>query len=138
MGMNGEFCFQLAIAQNLDRIRGAADEAVRAQQIRRHRFARGEHIEFLEVDDGVADAKRIVKAALRNAAMQRHLSAFKTAAARIAAAGFLSLVAGAGGPAEFRADAAADTHFFLARALRRRSEERRVGKECRSRWSPYH
>src|SRR2546421_3625038 len=26
-----------------------------------------------------------------------------------------------------------------ARALvRRRSEERRVGKECRSRWSPYH
>ena len=27
----------------------------------------------------------------------------------------------------------------LARAvLHRRSEERRVGKECRSRWSPYH
>src|SRR5256885_15379906 len=28
----------------------------------------------------------------------------------------------------------------LARAVRRpkRSEERRVGKECRSRWSPYH
>ena len=25
--------------------------------------------------------------------------------------------------------------FFLAKA---RSEERRVGKECRSRWSPYH
>src|SRR5256886_6204898 len=25
-----------------------------------------------------------------------------------------------------------------ARALRPRSEERRVGKECRSRWSPYH
>ena len=24
------------------------------------------------------------------------------------------------------------------RAARRRSEERRVGKECRSRWSPYH
>src|SRR3989441_3927298 len=26
----------------------------------------------------------------------------------------------------------------LERELRRRSEERRVGKECRSRWSPYH
>ena len=26
---------------------------------------------------------------------------------------------------------------FLANALQR-SEERRVGKECRSRWSPYH
>src|SRR2546422_10372159 len=25
-----------------------------------------------------------------------------------------------------------------ARAAKRRSEERRVGKECRSRWSPYH
>jgi len=31
--------------------------------------------------------------------------------------------------------------FFLPRdetKLIRRSEERRVGKECRSRWSPYH
>src|SRR3989441_2853814 len=26
----------------------------------------------------------------------------------------------------------------IARALDERSEERRVGKECRSRWSPYH
>ena len=30
-----------------------------------------------------------------------------------------------------RADASSDTQ-------ERRSEERRVGKECRSRWSPYH
>ena len=30
-------------------------------------------------------------------------------------------------------------HFsFLWRAPAERSEERRVGKECRSRWSPYH
>ena len=27
---------------------------------------------------------------------------------------------------------------WLTRESRRRSEERRVGKECRSRWSPYH
>ena len=26
----------------------------------------------------------------------------------------------------------------LVKACKRRSEERRVGKECRSRWSPYH
>ena len=26
----------------------------------------------------------------------------------------------------------------MRRALLSRSEERRVGKECRSRWSPYH
>src|SRR2546430_13324584 len=28
--------------------------------------------------------------------------------------------------------------LFLNRLPRLRSEERRVGKECRSRWSPYH
>ena len=27
---------------------------------------------------------------------------------------------------------------ILAAAVMTRSEERRVGKECRSRWSPYH
>ena len=27
---------------------------------------------------------------------------------------------------------------FEARLAKSRSEERRVGKECRSRWSPYH
>src|SRR5256885_11128545 len=35
-----------------------------------------------------------------------------------------------------------DGHVVLSRALAEsghyRSEERRVGKECRSRWSPYH
>jgi len=28
--------------------------------------------------------------------------------------------------------------FFEAQTASGRSEERRVGKECRSRWSPYH
>ena len=28
--------------------------------------------------------------------------------------------------------------LFCGRRRDRRSEERRVGKECRSRWSPYH
>src|SRR5260370_14095774 len=31
-----------------------------------------------------------------------------------------------------------DRIFFAARSFLTRSEERRVGKECRSRWSPYH
>ena len=31
-----------------------------------------------------------------------------------------------------------DGQIFLETALFNRSEERRVGKECRSRWSPYH
>src|SRR5256885_5174487 len=45
--------------------------------------------------------------------------------------------AGAGNPpAPFRA--ASFRSSGTTRAPRRRSEERRVGKECRSRWSPYH
>ena len=33
----------------------------------------------------------------------------------------------------------ADGHDYIEDAVNRgRSEERRVGKECRSRWSPYH
>ena len=32
----------------------------------------------------------------------------------------------------------ADGHHRAASAVKVRSEERRVGKECRSRWSPYH
>src|SRR5256885_5914054 len=36
-------------------------------------------------------------------------------------------------------DARADVdRFARTEELRERSEERRVGKECRSRWSPYH
>ena len=31
-----------------------------------------------------------------------------------------------------------ETILHKARSCVRRSEERRVGKECRSRWSPYH
>src|SRR2546425_8140674 len=37
-----------------------------------------------------------------------------------------------------RAAARADADRKEVRPSRRRSEERRVGKECRSRWSPYH
>ena len=44
-----------------------------------------------------------------------------------------AILAGCGG----RSNAGADTTFtwYLTAG---RSEERRVGKECRSRWSPYH
>src|ERR1700752_2474636 len=45
-------CLQLAIAQNLDGIRGAADESVRAQQFRGHRLALRKYVQFLQVDHG--------------------------------------------------------------------------------------
>ena len=36
-------------------------------------------------------------------------------------------------------DASRGIHLWITgRMTRSRSEERRVGKECRSRWSPYH
>ena len=35
-------------------------------------------------------------------------------------------------------DAKRAVAIALRNRWRRRSEERRVGKECRSRWSPYH
>src|SRR3712207_526404 len=36
------------------------------------------------------------------------------------------------------ADAQPTKLFYITPCFRYRSEERRVGKECRSRWSPYH
>src|SRR6266487_4110488 len=41
----------------------------------------------------------------------------------------------AGGPTR---SAPRSNRLWRARAFAARSEERRVGKECRSRWSPYH
>ena len=38
----------------------------------------------------------------------------------------------------FSSDYNANAAFEEADAVLVRSEERRVGKECRSRWSPYH
>src|ERR1035441_7443360 len=40
--------------------------------------------------------------------------------------------------ADFQASAAGRQHFPRIEPRIGRSEERRVGKECRSRWSPYH
>ena len=38
----------------------------------------------------------------------------------------------------FGPNASGKTSFVNSLEFARRSEERRVGKECRSRWSPYH
>ena len=43
------------------------------------------------------------------------------------------------GDSMFSAQAAAEPQAILSKLQHlKRSEERRVGKECRSRWSPYH
>src|SRR2546426_7538814 len=43
-----------------------------------------------------------------------------------------------GYPGIARIQSVADKQANLQPFMRMRSEERRVGKECRSRWSPYH
>src|SRR5260370_15845180 len=47
---------------------------------------------------------------------------------------------GEGGKRKILGSSGRETRAVAAieNSLRRRSEERRVGKECRSRWSPYH
>ena len=37
-----------------------------------------------------------------------------------------------------KVDKSYDGKILVVKDLQLRSEERRVGKECRSRWSPYH
>src|SRR5580692_1659967 len=100
MRVNRELGGQLVVAENLDAVGLAADEAMRAKQLGRYRFAGRKNVQFFQVQNGVGDAERIVKTALGHAAMQRHLAALKTPAARIAASGFLAFVAGASGLAE--------------------------------------
>src|SRR5438445_1631540 len=95
--VNRQLGRQLAIAENLNRVGGAPDKTVRAEQLRRNRLAGRKNVQFRQVDDRVRHAKRVVKATLRHAPVQRHLSAFKTTAARITATRLLPLVAGTSG-----------------------------------------
>ena len=69
-----------------------------------------------------------VPAAPRRGRPPTHLADLDAGQRRVA-------VTALGEPA-FRADQLS-RHYFV-RLSAERSEERRVGKECRSRWSPYH
>src|SRR5947209_15538814 len=71
------------------------------QKFRCNRFASRKNIELIQIDDGVGDAKKIVKPPLGHTAMQGHLAAFESATAGIAATRFLAFVSGAGGFASF-------------------------------------
>src|SRR5579863_428791 len=86
MRVNRELHGQIAVAEDLDLVGLAANEAVGSEQVRRNRLTGREDVEVSEIKDGVGLTERIVEAALGHAAVQRHLAAFKTTPARIAAA----------------------------------------------------
>ena len=50
----------------------------------------------------------------------------------------LELINESGKVAGYRINAQKSLAFLYTNDEKSRSEERRVGKECRSRWSPYH
>src|SRR6267378_8531471 len=83
MRVNGQLAGQLAIAEDLNGIRGAADKAVGAEQFRSDRLAGWKNVQLFQVHYRVRHAERIVEAALGHAAVQGHLPAFKPTAARI-------------------------------------------------------
>src|SRR5580693_9108158 len=119
MRMHGESNFQFASTQNFNFADRATDKFVRAKQFRSYGFTGRENIQRLNIDDGEFLLARIMKSALRNTAMQRHLAAFKSTAHFVAGAGLLSLAAFASGTAELRADTTANAHLAVARTLGR-------------------
>src|ERR1700676_1728776 len=68
--VNGNLRSQFPVAQNLDAVLGAANESVRAKQIRRHRFASRENVQLVQVDHRIGNREWIMKSALGHPAMQ--------------------------------------------------------------------
>src|SRR5438105_3526460 len=104
MSAHGKRLFQVAIAENLDASTGRNHTGL-GQRFRR----KGAFTEFrqaLEIHDGVLLAEDIGEAALGDAAMQRHLPAFKAAHHARAGARTLAFVAAGGSLAHAAAHAA--------------------------------
>src|SRR2546430_7520394 len=99
-------------------------------------YTLGRCVFFFQAEDGIRD--------LTVTGVQTCALPISGAAARGVHAGRRTLPAdGAGGPLGGAGDvrrprARGDLGAGPAQRRHQRSEERRVGKECRSRWSPYH
>src|SRR5262249_53970236 len=117
---HGQGLSDLAAGENLDRTLRALNEAVLAQQLGRDDGAAVEPGgDGVEIHDLVLDAERIVKATLRHAPMQRHLSAFEAALEFEPRPRFGALVAATGGLALARPLAAANSLLRVLGAARR-------------------
>src|SRR5208282_5781033 len=97
---------QFAVTQNFHAIALRPHDAALRKNLRRDRIARREQVERLDVDDRKSLRRRAREAPLWQAPVERHLAAFKSGAARIAAPGLLSLVARASCFPHLRAHAA--------------------------------
>src|SRR5580704_7299682 len=116
VSLHGERDFQLAIAKNLHDVALGAQDADAEQKFGRNGRSLLEVVEFFHIHHRVFGRVRRNESALRKTAMQRHLTALKSRTARVAAAGLLALVTGAGSLAQLRAHTTADANLAVARA----------------------
>src|SRR5436309_3777246 len=105
--VHGELLGELAVAEDFDAVVLALDQAGLAQRRLVDGRAVVETLEVRDVHHGVLLLEDVGEAALREAAVQRHLAAFESAHAREAGARLLPLFAGAGGLAVARSRTAA-------------------------------
>src|SRR5262249_31108966 len=105
---------QLARAENFQTFVQLFDHSLRQQVVGSEGIA-FQLLDPAQIEDGVLLLKDIRKTALGQAAMQRHLAAFKSALLAESSAGPLSLAAAGGGLAVARAHAAPDAlaHVLL-------------------------
>src|SRR5207247_4406486 len=95
--MHGELLGELAVAEDLAAVVLALDQAGLAQRRLVDGRAVVETLEVRDVHHGVLFLEDVREAALREAAVQRHLAAFESAHAREAGTRLLPLLAAAGG-----------------------------------------
>src|SRR5882724_6426570 len=124
VGFDGEGGLEFASAENLDAI-GLALGDVRLLQDFGSDLADAEFEQALEVHHDVFHAENIGETALGQAAVKRHLAAFKTAHHARTAARTLAFMAARGGFAHAGAHTAADA-FAVFRCFFRRSNCRKI------------
>src|SRR3954466_10821503 len=95
MRLHGDFPCQIAAAQHFQAVAQLLDHATGEERLRCEAIA-FEELKRTHVDDGVFFPKNIGEAALRQAAVQRHLPAFETAHLAVAGNGLRTLGAAAG------------------------------------------
>src|SRR2546426_846128 len=90
-------------------------------------------VHFIQLNDG--SSFQDLQVVIESAAIPEEALAQATTGACVRVTGELIASPGAGQSVELKAQA---IHIYGPADPTTRSEERRVGKECRSRWSPYH